>query len=147
MSYPKIRPSDIDATTKEKDWKTYSYEYGIDNGLNENEARTFADTASYFIESGGIVATDNPHFKIHKIQFDILAAMPDIKALDTEEEQVKVLFDYIFIMFHDKAYKYAKKSERLDFRVTQKQLADFMSVPGKTKTDKLQALLESYYKI
>ena len=102
---------------------------------------------SYFIANGPAVPLDSKYFKIQKIQFDILAALPDIRELEDEKDQVKTLFDYIFIMYNEKIYEYAKRSERLSFRVTQKQMADFKSVPGKSLTDKLQTLLVEYYKV
>lgn len=147
MNNTKTWPCDIDKETTITDWKTYAYEYGTDNGLNENEAVTFSDMISYFIGNGPAVPLENDYFKIQKIQFDILAVIPDIRNIEDEKEQTKTLFDYIFIMFNEKIYQYAKKSERLNFRVTQKQLVDFDSVPGKNRTDKLQTLLSSYYKV
>lgn len=145
MDFNKIRPSDIDATTKINDWKTYAYEYGVDNGLNEIEAQTFSDMINCFISKQGVMTNDNKYFKIQKMQFDIFAALPDIKELDTIEDQAKTLFDFIFIMFNEKVYEYTKKSEKISFRLTKKQYDDFMSVPGKDKADKLQTLLSSYY--
>ena len=147
MIFNKIWPCDIIEETTITDWKQFSYEYGINNGLNEMEAISFSDMISYFIAEGPAVHLDSKYFKIQKIQFDILAALPDIRELEDEKDQVKPLFDYIFIMYNEKIYEYAKRSERLSFRVTQKQMADFKSVPGKSLTDKLQTLLEEYYKI
>lgn len=147
MIFSKIWPCDIIEETTITDWKTFSYEYGINNGLNINEAISFSDMISYFIADGPAVPLDSKYFKIQKIQFDILAAVPDIREIEDEKDQVKTLFDYIFIMYNEKIYEYAKRSERLSFRVTQKQMADFKSVPGKSLTDKLQTLLEEYYKI
>ena len=147
MIFNKIWPCDIIEETTITDWKTFSYEYGINNGLNINEAISFSDMISYFIADGPAVPLDSKYFKIQKIQFDILAAVPDIREIEDEKDQVKTLFDYIFIMYNEKIYEYAKRSERLSFRVTQKQMADFKSVPGKSLTDKLQTLLEEYYKI
>ena len=146
MIFNKIWPCDIIEETTINDWKQFSYEYGINNGLNINEAKSFSDMISYFIGNGPAVPLDNPYFKIQKILFDILAVIPDIKEIEDEKDQVKTLFDYIFIMYNEKIYEYAKRSERLSFRVTQKQMADFKSVPGKTLTDKLQTLLVNYYK-
>ena len=147
MIFNKIWPCDIIEETTITDWKTFSYEYGINNGLNINEAISFSDMISYFIADGPAVPLDSKYFKIQKIQFDILAAVPDIREIEDEKDQVKTLFDYIFIMYNEKIYEYAKRSERLSFRVTQKQMADFKSVPGKSLTDKLQTLLVEYYKI
>ena len=147
MIFSKIWPCDIIEETTITDWKQFSYEYGINNGLNEMEAISFSDMISYFIANGPAVPLDSKYFKIQKIQFDILAAVPDIREIEDEKDQVKTLFDYIFIMYNEKIYEYAKRSERLSFRVTQKQMADFKSVPGKSLTDKLQTLLEEYYKI
>ena len=147
MIFNKIWPCDIIEETTITDWKQFSYEYGINNGLNEMEAISFSDMISYFIADGPAVPLDSKYFKIQKIQFDILAALPDIRELEDEKDQVKTLFDYIFIMYNEKIYEYAKRSERLSFRVTQKQMADFKSVPGKSLTDKLQTLLEEYYKV
>ena len=147
MIFNKIWPCDIIEETTITDWKTFSYEYGINNGLNINEAKSFSDMISYFIADGSAVPLDSKYFKIQKIQFDILAAVPDIKEIEDEKDQVKTLFDYIFIMYNEKIYEYAKRSERLSFRVTQKQMADFKSVPGKSLTDKLQTLLVEYYKV
>ena len=145
MLFNKIWPPSIIEETEIKDWKTFSYEYAVNNGLNENEAKSFSDMISYFIANGPAVPLENRYFKIQKLQFDILAAIPDIKELEDEKDQVEELFFYIFIIYNEKIYQYAKRSERLSFRVTQKQLIDFKSVPGKTLTDKLQTLLESYY--
>ena len=147
MFFSKIWPTGIIEPTVYGDWKTFSYNYGIDNGLNESEAESFSEMINYFIADGPAVPLDSKYFKIQKIQFDILAALPDIRELEDEKDQVKTLFDYIFIMYNEKIYEYAKRSERLSFRVTQKQMADFKSVPGKSLTDKLQTLLEGYYKI
>ncbi len=147
MIFNKIWPCDIIEETTIIDWKQFSYEYGIDNGLNEMEAISFSDMISYFIADGPAVPLGSKYFKIQKIQFDILAAVPDIREIEDEKDQVKTLFDYIFIMYNEKIYEYAKRSERLSFRVTQKQMADFKSVPGKSLTDKLQTLLVEYYKV
>ena len=146
MIFNKIWPTSIIVETEIEDWKQFSYEYGINNGLNELESRSFSDMISYFIGNGPAMTLENPYFKIQKIQFDILGVVPDVKAAyENEDQQVKLLFEYIFIMYNELVYEYAKKSERLNFRVTQKQLADFDSVPGKNRTDKLQTLLEAYY--
>ena len=102
---------------------------------------------SYFIGNGPAVPLENKYYKIQKLQFDILAIMPDIKAAyEDERDQVKLLFNYIFIIYNEKIYDYMKKSERLEIRLTMKQLQDFNSVPGKSKADKLETLLTNYYK-
>lgn len=147
MFFNRIWPTDIIQETEITDWKTFSYEYGINHGLNELEARSFADMISYFIGNGPAVHKENKYYKIQKLQFDILAAMPDIKAAyDDEKDQVKTLFDYIFIIYNEKIYQYMKKSERVEIRLTMKQLQDFNSVPGKTSADKLETLLENFFK-
>lgn len=146
MLFSKIWPPNIIEATEIKDWKTFSYEYAIDNGLNQLEAESFSDMISYFIGNGPAVSLDNKYYKVQKIQFDILGAIPDIRrAHENEIEQIKLLFDYVFIMYNEKIYQYTKKSEKVSFRITKKQYDDFMSVPGKDKADKLQTLLSSYY--
>lgn len=146
MLFSKIWPPHIIEATEIKDWKTFSYEYAIDNGLNQLEAESFSDMISYFIGNGPAIPLENKYFKVQKIQFDILAAIPDIRmAHEDEKEQIKLLFDYVFIMYNEKIYQYTKKSEKVSFRLTKKQYDDFMSVPGKDKADKLQTLLSSYY--
>ena len=147
MLFSKIWPPHIIEETEITDWKTFSYNYGIDNGLNKLEAESFSDMISYFIGNGPAVPLENKYFKIQKIQFDILAAIPDIRELEDEKDQVKTLFDFIFIIYNEKIYQYTKKSEKVSFRITRKQYDDFMSVPGKDKADKLQTLLEAYYHI
>ena len=148
MLFSKIWPPHIIEATEIKDWKTFSYEYAIDNGLNQLEAESFSDMISYFIGNGPTIPLENKYFKVQKIQFDILAAIPDIRmAHEDEKEQIKLLFDYVFIMYNEKIYQYTKKSEKLSFRITRKQYDDFMSVPGKDKADKIETLLEAYYKI
>ena len=147
MIFNKIWPPHIIEETEIKDWKTFAYEYGTNHGLNELEARSFSDVISYFIGNGPAVPLENKYYKIQKLQFDILAIMPDIKAAyEDERDQVKLLFNYIFIIYNEKIYDYMKKSERLEIRLTMKQLQDFNSVPGKSKADKLENLLTNYYK-
>lgn len=146
MLFSKIWPPSIIAATEISDWKTFSYEYGIDNGLNKLEAESFSDMISYFIGNGPAIPLEDKYFKVQKIQFDILAAIPDVRmASEDEKEQIRLLFDYVFIMYNEKIYQYTKKSEKVSFRLTKKQYDDFMSVPGKDKADKLQTLLSSYY--
>lgn len=148
MIFNKIWPCDIIEQTNITDWKQFSYEYGINNGLNHFEAESFSDMISYFIGNGPAVPLENKYYKIQKLQFDIMDAVPDIKAgYPGEKDQVKLLFDYIFIIYNEKIYQYMKKSERLEIRLTMKQLQDFNSVPGKSKADKLEALLSHYYKL
>lgn len=148
MLFSKIWPPHIIEATEIKDWKTFSYEYAIDNGLNQLEAESFSDMISYFIGNGPAIPLENKYFKVQKIQFDILAAIPDIRmAHENEKVQIKLLFDYVFIMYNEKIYQYTKKSEKVSFRLTKKQYDDFMSVPGKDKADKLETLLEAYYHI
>ena len=147
MLFNRIWPPHIIEETDIKDWKTFSYEYGINNGLNELEAANFSEMISYFIGNGPAVELENIYYKIQKIQFDILEAVPDIRAAyDDEKDQVKTLFDFIFIIYDEKIYQYMKKSERLEIRLTRKQLEDFNSVPGKSQADKLETLLINYYK-
>ena len=147
MIFNKIWPPNIIEETKTTDWKTFSYEYGINNGLNEIEAINFSEMIYYFIGNGPAVELDNIYYKIQKIQFDILDAVPDIHAAyNDEKDQVKTLFDFIFIIYNEKIYQYMKKSERLEIRLTRKQFEDFNSVPGKSKSDKLEGLLTYYYK-
>ena len=147
MIFNKIWPPHIIEETTITDWKTFSYEYGTNHGLNELEARSFSDMISYFIGNGPAVPLENKYYKIQKLQFDILDAASDIKlAFENEKDQVQTLFDYIFIIYTEKIYDYMKKSERLEIRLTMKQLQDFNSVPGKSKADKLETLLTNYYK-
>ena len=147
MLFSKIWPPHIIEATEIKDWKNFAMEYAIDNGLNQLEAESFSDMISYFIGNGPAIPLENKYFKVQKIQFDILAAIPDIRmAHEDEKEQIRLLFDYVFIMYNEKIYQYTKKSEKLSFRITRKQYDDFMSVPGKDKADKIETLLEAYYK-
>lgn len=147
MIFYKIWPTSIIIEETEiEDWKQFSYEYGINNGLNQLEAENFSDMISYLIADGPAVPLEDRHYKIQKIQFDILDAVKDIKELEDEEDQVRTLFDFIFIMYHEKIYQYMKKSERIEIRLTRKQLEDFNSVPGKSQADKLETLLINYYK-
>ena len=147
MFFKKIWPCNIIEQTTITDWKQFSYEYAINHGLNEMEARSFADMITYFIANGPAVPLENKYYKIQKLQFDIMDAIPDIKAAyDDEKDQVKTLFDYVFIIYNEKIYQYMKKSERLQIRMTLKQLQDFNSVPGKTSADKMETLLENFFK-
>ena len=147
LIFKKIWPCAIIEETAINDWKHFSLEYGINNGLNQSEAESFSEMIWYFIGNGPAVSLDNIYYKIQKIQFDILEAVPDIRAAyEDEKDQVKTLFDFIFIIYDEKIYQYMKKSERLEIRLTRKQLEDFNSVPGKNQADKLETLLINYYK-
>ena len=89
MIFYKIWPTSIIIEETEiEDWKQFSYEYGINNGLNQLEAENFSDMISYFIADGPAVPLEDRHYKIQKIQFDILDAVKDIKELEDEEDQV-----------------------------------------------------------
>ena len=129
------------------DWKAFSIFYGALHGLNLMEAKCFAEVVTGFM-TDHVTVTENKYLKILAIQFDVLQQLPKIRESDEpEREQVKTLFYYIFILFHDKINRYYKKSERLEFRCTIKQLQAFNGVEGDSKTEKLETLLDHYYKI
>ncbi len=128
------------------DWAIFAQYYGANNGLNHIASVSFAHMVSLFLSGMGVSASTEFYLKEEQIEFNILDALNKIKVdIDDEIDQVKTLFEYIFILYKDKLHPYWKKTERLDFRLSYNDYNDFMSVPGETKSDKLNNLLENYY--
>lgn len=128
------------------DWAIFSQYYGSNNGLNFIESVSFAYMVSMFMTGLGVSASTEMYLKEEEIEYNILDALNDIKVqFDDELEQARALFDYIFILYNEKISPYWRKTERMNLRVSIKQLEDFNSVPGNSKSDKLQTLLDNYY--
>lgn len=128
------------------DWAIFAQWYGSNHGLNFIESVSFAYMVSLFMTGLGVSASTEFYLKEEQIEYNILDALNDIKVqFDDEFEQARTLFDYIFILYKEKITQYWKKTERMNLRVSVRQLDDFNNVEGKSKSDKLQTLLDNYY--
>ena len=134
-------------------WAAFGYYFGKRNGLSEIESKGFANTLGLFFSEGIEVnklfintknGKDNwsteKYFKealINDVVGTIISRSIDGKLTDYSKE----IFYTIFDIYKNRIQDFEYKTKRLEFRVSQRQYDQFMSLDGKSKSDKLDSLM------
>lgn len=127
-------------------WAAFANKYGREHGLKDHTAASFSYMVSMFIAGMGVSAGTEFYFKEEEIEFKIFDRYNKLDETVAEEENIKILFFFIFDIYVNEIEKYEKKIKRIDFRVSQSEYEDFMEVEGGSKVDKLRTLLNNYHK-
>lgn len=76
------------------------------------------------------------------IEYKCVEALNEIREENlTEEEEVKIFFDFILNLYKWDIDQYSHKTRTVNVRLTERQYERFMEVEGETKTDKFINLL------
>lgn len=127
-------------------WAAFANKYGREHGLKDHTAASFSCMVSMFIAGMGVSAGTEFYFKEEEIEFKIFDRYNKLDETVAEEENIKILFFFIFDIYVNEIEKYEKKIKRIDFRVSQSEYEEFMGVEGGSKVDKLRTLLNNYHK-
>lgn len=133
-------------------WGAFSYYYGMNNGLSDLESLNFADTISIiFSEDADEAYLDLPNQFKRNIEMnkyfkdvEVYSLLQDILSCNIDGDwrnHVKEMFMTIFDFYKNHIHNFEFKTKRLEFRVSQRQYDRFMALPGKSKSDKLDALM------
>ena len=130
----------IDNSTR---WAAFAQYYAHQQGFDMIKATSFSYMVSLFMSGMGISASTEMYFKEEQIEYLILDDYNELKKdLDSEEEQVKSLFDFIFEVYSENISNYEYATERLSFKLTPSEMEKFQSIEGKTNKDKFKKLLD-----
>lgn len=134
-------------------WAAFAYYYGKNNGLSDIESISFADTLIMILtedsDEGYYFLPDQfkKNIEIDKYIKDnefysIFQSILSTNICGDERNHIKEIFMTIFDFYKNHIHKFEYKTKRLEFRVSQRQYDQFMALPGKSKADKLDALME-----
>ena len=134
-------------------WAAFAYYYGINNGLSDLESISFADTISMiFSEDADGSYMDLPNQFKKNIEIDkyfkdseFYSIFHGILSSNIDGDwrnHVKEMFMTIFDFYKNHIHNFEYKTKRLEFRVSQRQYDQFMALPGKSKSDKLDSLMK-----
>ena len=128
-------------------WGAFAYYYGMHNGLNDIESKSFANVLSgMFTELEMEQFTrDSWDTKKHFKEDEIRDTLGKIIARTIEGDitnHAKEIFFSLFDIYKNSIRYFEYKSKRLDLRVSQSQYNQFMKLPGESKADKLNNLLK-----
>ena len=129
----------VDNSTR---WCAYAQYYAHEHDFNIIKATSFSYMISLFMSGMGISASTEMYFKEEQIEYLILDDLNNLKKeLDSEEEQVKSLFNFIFEVYSENISDYEYSTERLSFKLTPTEMEKFQSLPGENNKEKFKVLL------
>lgn len=130
----------VDNSTR---WCAFAQWYAHQQGFDMIKATSFSYMVSLFMSGMGISASTEMYFKEEKIEYLILDDYNELKKeIGIEEEQVKLLFNFIFEVYSENISDFEYATERLSFKLTPSEMEKFQSIEGKTNKDKFKKLLE-----
>ena len=126
-------------------WNAYAQKYGDDHGLTQSEQLSFGYMCSSIFGGMGYSCSTEMYYKEEEIFDEALEALNKLRESGLSEAEVmKELFDYIFIIYHEKIEDYAFKTEKLNLKVSLSMMERMEKVPGETKSEKFRNLMYNY---
>lgn len=137
---------DINFTLDNKShWEGFSYCYAMDNGLNDFEALSFARLFSKLLFESDEEFEKNEFIKEYQIEEAFLQGyLSTADEAKTVEEDIKDIFYGLYDIYANRIDEFEYKNRKLNFRISQRQYNRFMKVKGKTKSEKLENLINLY---
>lgn len=134
-----IRFTIVDNSTR---WCAFAQYYAHQHDFDVIKATSFSYMVSLFMTGMGISASTEMYFKEEQIEYLILDDLNNLqKELDSEEDQIKSLFEFIFEVYSENISDYEYATERLSIRLTPSEMEKFQSIDGKNNTEKFKNLL------
>lgn len=126
-------------------WNAYAQKYGDDHGLTQSEQLSFGYMISSIFGGIGYSCSTEMYYKEEEIFDEALEALNRLRESGLSEAEVmKELFDYLFLIYHEKIEDYAFKTEKLNLKVSLSMMERMEKVPGETKSEKFRNLMHSY---
>lgn len=157
---PDVKRSELDYVLKQNNvdirvtkensshWQAFGYCYAKDNDLSDLEALSFAKLFSRYVSMDPSTLAKNSYIKEAMIEEIIEKRdMEYISRNMPAEERFEKIFYELFDIYDTRIQDYEYKNRRLNFRLTSRQHDRFMKIPGKSNTEKLENLIDSYYEL
>ena len=126
-------------------WNVYAQKYGQEHGLTQSEQLSFGYMISSIFGGMGYSCSTEFYFKEEEIFNVSIDALNELRNTDLQEDEImKELFDYIFILYHEKIEEYSFKTEKLNLKISLSMMERLEKVPGDTKSEKFRNLMYSY---
>ena len=126
-------------------WNAYAQKYGYDHGLTQSEQLSFGYMCSSIFGVMGYSCSTEMYYKEEEIFDQSLEALNRLRESGLSEAEVmKELFDYLFLLYHERIEDYSFKTEKLNLKVSLSMMERMEKVPGETKSEKFRNLMHSY---
>ena len=154
---PTVRRADLDYVLRQnrihikftKDnashWQAFGYCYAKDNDLSDLEALSFAKLMSRYISGTEESLNKNKYIKEYLIEEEINKRNAELVSQELPaDERIEKIFYELFDIYESRIADYEYRNKQLNFRITSRKHDEFMRVPGKTNTEKLENLIDFY---
>ena len=138
----------IDFNVEAEKWLVCAYIYGLNNGLKDYQARSFASEFVLF-RTGSIVQTDVSFiYREDWLDSHFYAVSQEI--LDDNDGEMDDLYWARFLAYmrafygSDRAWHYERIKHQVNVKISAEEHRLFMSVAGEKKIDKFLTLLKAY---
>lgn len=126
-------------------WNAYAQKYGDEHGLTQSEQLSFSYMISSIFGGMGYSCSTEYYYKEEDIFHTSIDALNELRNTDLQESEImKELFDYIFLIYHEKIEDYSLKTEKLNIKVSLSMMERLEKVPGDTKSEKFRNLMHNY---
>ena len=93
----------------------------------------------------GYSCSTEMYYKEEEIFDEALEALNRLRESGLSEAEVmKELFDYLFLLYHEKIEDYSFKTEKLNLKVSLSMMERMEKVPGENRSDKFRNLMHNY---
>lgn len=126
-------------------WQAFGYCYAKDNDLSDLESLSFARLISWYVSSNPPALAKNKYIKENLIGDIIVKRDVEFtsQGIPTDKKIEKVFYE-LFDIYQNHIQEYEYKNKRLNFRLTSRKYDQFMKVPGKSNTEKLEYLMDFF---
>lgn len=126
-------------------WNVYAQKYGYEHGLTNSEQLSFGYMCSSIFGGMGYSCSTEVYYKEEEIFDKCMDALSELNhSRLSEKEVMKELFDYIFILYHDKIEDYTFKTEKLNIKTSLSMREHLENVPGDNKSEKFRNIMKEY---
>lgn len=132
----------LDIVDNSTAWAAFAQYYGRNNGFNPVHSASFAYMVSMFLGGMGISAGTDAYIKEETVEQELLNTYNEINKQDTAEEtKVLRMFDAIVDLYTNRIHLFEYCSEWISFKATPTEKELFNKLPGKTRREKFQHLM------
>lgn len=126
-------------------WNTYAMKYAEEKDMVMSSRCSFSYMISSIFGGMGISCSTEFYFKEEEILDECITALNRLRESSlTEEEIMKELFDFIFILYKDKIEDYTFKTQQVSFKISLPMSEEFVLIEGASKSEKFRNLLKFY---
>lgn len=126
-------------------WNVYAQYYGDKHGLEHSSRLSFGYMISSIFGGMGVSCSTEYFFKEEEIFDECISALNELRETSLQEQEImKELFNFIFILYNEKIESYCYKTEKLNIKVSLPMMEKFNKLHGNNKSDKFRYLMKKY---